>query len=264
MSSSRTIKSYNTSANVTTAAVVGLTTVAVSWWMYRRRQFDTPTKEAPVQDVRPHFELLSSELVPPISLDFVTQRETLSEVDEWLSKSSHWISFSIKFDTVLEYERVKLGLQRTKQHIPALAARIDSTSLLHQLVLDPQNCGVVLERVKGTFGAAQRLPGDTFTRKDWEFLGLNGPSAGYEGYPSMTDPLLRARVVTFEEAKCSYLCVGLSRALCDGHGMADLLQMWSHFVPTIQRPGFHLRCNNHGSWEAANTRLSNQPKVLRN
>ena len=57
-------------------------------------------------------------------------------------------------------------------------------------------------------------------------------SQGFSGEASLDDPLLRARLVVFEEQQVSYLCIGMNHGLCDGHGICDILQAWSHFTST--------------------------------
>lgn len=156
-----------------------------------------------------------------------TLREPLSEVDEWLCKASHWLGFSLRFDSVLEPSILKTGLERTLKHIPSLGARVDTTSSkLYELVLEKSNHGVLLECIKRHDDTAS-LPDDSSPREAWKQAGLDAPAAGFEGEPGITDPLMRARLTSFEDV--SFLSIGISHGLCDGSGICDILQAWSHF-----------------------------------
>jgi hypothetical protein len=156
-----------------------------------------------------------------------TLRETLSEVDEWLSRASHWLGFSLRFNSALDPEILKTGLERTLRHIPALGARVDTTSSkLYELVLEKNNQGVVLEYTKRDDDAAS-LPDDSSPREAWKQAGLDAPAAGFQGEPGITDPLMRVRLTSF--ADVSFLSIGISHGLCDGSGISDILQTWSHF-----------------------------------
>lgn len=159
------------------------------------------------------------------------QREELSEVDEWLTRSSHWLGFSLRFDSILNIENVKKGLELTLSHIPALGARVDTSSNeLYELVLSPEHQGVVLEYYKGTCdNDNDSLPDDSHIRETWKKVGVDAPGPGFSGEATLNDPLMRAKVVVFEKQQVSYLCIGINHGVCDGSGMCDILQVWSHF-----------------------------------
>lgn len=178
-----------------------------------------------------------------------TLRETLSEVDEWLSRASHWLGFSLRFDSALEPSILKTGLERTLKHIPALGARVDTnSSKLYELVLEKGNQGVALEYIKRDDDAAS-FPEDSSPREAWKQAGLDAPVAGFQGEPGITDPLMRVRLTSF--ADVSFLSIGISHGLCDGSAICDILQTWSHFcthetteglTETLKRPrAFGLR-----------------------
>jgi hypothetical protein len=167
--------------------------------------------------------------VPPLTL---SETEPLSEVDEWLTQSSHWLGFSLRFDDVLDIQSIKKGLSKTLAHIPALGARVDTNTQdgLYQLVLsDEENQGVVLEYYTGTTNKDAKLPNDMDTRSAWKRASLDAPGPGFRGQASLRDPLMRARVVVFEQHNTSFLCVGINHGLCDGSGICDILQVWSHY-----------------------------------
>jgi hypothetical protein len=164
---------------------------------------------------------------PPISP--IPQRETLSEVDEWLTRSSHWLGFSLRFDSILDMERIKRGLELTLAHFPALGARVDTSSnRLYEFVLSEEHQGVLLEYCKGTC-STDTLPNDSHVRDAWKSAGVDAPGPGFSGEATLKDPLLRAKLVVFDKQKVSYLCIGINHGVCDGSGMCDVLQVWSHF-----------------------------------
>ena len=176
--------------------------------------------------------LISSEMVtaePPLNDE---QREALSEVDEWLTKPSHWLGFSLRFDSVLNIDLLKRGLSKTIHHIPALGARVvdgDSNNMLAQLVLTPKDQGVMLEYYKGIVNdEGIHLPNDEDTRQTWKQAGLDAPGPSKDGEESM-GALMKARVVVFESQHVSYLSIGINHGLCDGSGICDILQVWSYF-----------------------------------
>mmetsp|Transcript_3648 Transcript_3648/g.9818 ORF Transcript_3648/g.9818 Transcript_3648/m.9818 type:complete len:358 (+) Transcript_3648:1248-2321(+) len=41
--------------------------------------------------------------------------------------------------------------------------------------------------------------------------------------------MMRSKLTIFEAEGVSYLSVGISHGLCDGHGIVDIMQTWSHF-----------------------------------
>ncbi|CAB9513779.1 expressed unknown protein [Seminavis robusta] len=178
----------------------------------------------------------------PSILDSDVCQETLSEVDEWLTRSSHWLGFTLRFDGgLLDPMTVKGGLQRTLHHFPALGARVVKTDSdkknLYQLALLPDDQGVVLEYCKGTTSRPDiHLPNDSDTRKLWKDAGLEAPGPGFSGEATEKDPLLRARLIVFEEKQVSYLCIGINHGICDGSGMCDILQVWSHFCTKPDQP----------------------------
>jgi hypothetical protein len=45
----------------------------------------------------------------------------------------------------------------------------------------------------------------------------------------LKDLLLRAKLVVFDKQNVTYLCMGINHSVCDGSGMCDLPQVWSHF-----------------------------------
>ena len=165
---------------------------------------------------------------PPFSS--VPQRETLSEVDEWLTRSSHWLGFSLRFDSILDVERIKRGLELTLAHIPALGARVDTASRpLYELVLSSEeHQGVLLEYCKGTCND-DTLPNHSNVREAWKNAGVDAPGPGFSGEATLKDPLMRAKLVVFDKQHVSYLCIGINHGLCDGSGICDVLQVWSHF-----------------------------------
>ena len=167
---------------------------------------------------------------PPITC---TLREALSEVDEWLTRSSHWLGFTLRFDNMLNVDNVKRGLSKTLVHIPALGARVDTVSNksgLYELVLSPdQPQGVVLEYYEGTCDDDTHLPNNADPRSCWKNAGLEAPGPGYNGEASLDNPLMRARLVVFESQRISYLCIGINHGVCDGSGICDILQIWSHY-----------------------------------
>ena len=210
--------------------------------------------------------LVSTESVtadPPLA----NQREPLSEVDEWLSQSSHWLGFALRFDSSLTVETVKQGLVRTLTHIPALGARVDkNSSALAELVLTPDRQGVVFDYYKGSCDDAdQNLPDDKVTRKVWKSAGLDAPAAGFSGAPTLNDPLLRVRFIVFEDREVSYLSIGINHGLCDGSGICDILQVWSHFCNTADADGLPealRRPRNFGRRVTTPFRPANSPEEL--
>lgn len=176
---------------------------------------------------------------PPIDFPEATDgkgselRETISEVDEWLCRSSHWLGFCYRFEGVLNEIQVRDGIGRTLSHIPALGARVDATSNLNQyeLVLTPERQGVVLEVARGRRedGCASPLPDATSAREEWKEAGLDAPPPGFGGEPGPDDPMMRVRLTVFEDEGLSYLSVGISHGLGDGNSIVDALQIWSHF-----------------------------------
>jgi len=164
---------------------------------------------------------------PPFT---TTQQETLSEVDEWQTRSSHWLGYSLRFNTAINADVVKRGLSKTLGHFPALGARVDTVSdNLYQLVLSPDNQGVVLEYYNGTCAKDTHLTNDLDTRQAWKSAGLDAPGPGFNGEASLQDSLLQARLIVFESQQVSYLCIGINHGVCDGSGMCDILQVWSHY-----------------------------------
>lgn len=158
------------------------------------------------------------------------QCETLSEVDEWTTKASHWVEFCLRFEGILDVQAIKLGLQSTLHHIPALGARVDSTGKLYQLVLHPTNQGAPLEYCRGrTRGKDIHLPDHTDSRQVWNQTGLRAPGPGFKGEASLKDPVLQTKLIVFESQQVSYLCVGINHGVCDGHGYCDFVQTWAHF-----------------------------------
>lgn len=191
---------------------------------------------------------------PPLLPAESPTSETLSEVDEWLTQSSHWLGFSLRFDALLDPAVVKEGLAKTLHHIPALGARVSTNDTnpslaeeekvqnphdLYQLALlpltDNDKCGqqgVALEYFKGITPdtvLAKDLPNETHTRQVWREAGLDAPGPGYSGAPTLNHPLLRAKLVVYEHQKVSYLCIGINHGLGDGSSICDMLQIWSHF-----------------------------------
>ena len=171
-------------------------------------------------------------------IDATPKVDTLSEVDEWLTKSSHWLGFSLRFDTILDAKTVKEGLEKTLYHIPALGARVvpdtdasDGKKLYQLAVLDTPNQGVILEYCTGKTvdGSSSTLPDDSCSRQIWKEAGLEAPGPGYSGEANQENPLKRAKLVVFHEHNVSYLCLGINHGVCDGHGICDILQTWSHF-----------------------------------
>lgn len=160
-------------------------------------------------------------------------RETISEVDEWLCRSSHWLGFCYRFEGVLSETQVRGGIGRTLSHIPALGARVDATSnpKQYELVLTPERQGVVLEVARGRRedGCASPLPDAASAREEWKEAGLDAPPPGFSGEPGPDDPMMRARLTVFEDEGVSYLSIGISHGLGDGHSIVDALQIWSHF-----------------------------------
>ena len=191
---------------------------------------------------------------PPLLPTEYPTSETLSEVDEWLTQSSHWLGFSLRFDALLDPEVVKEGLAKTLHHIPALGARVVTNNTnpsfteedkaknphdLYQLALLPltgdgecNQQGAALEYFKGTAPdtvLAKDLPNETHTRQVWKEAGLDAPGPGYSGAATLKDSLLRAKLVVYEQQKVSYLCIGINHGLGDGSSICDMLQIWSHF-----------------------------------
>lgn len=153
-------------------------------------------------------------------------RETLSEVDEWLCRSSHWLGFCYRFDDVLDENQVKAGLKDALAHFPALGARVDASD---ELVLSPSQHGVIWEVARGRARRADLLPNESSHREQWKAAGLDAPPAGFQGTPGLEDPLFKCRLTLFEKEKVSYLSIGISHGLGDGHSITDILQVWSHF-----------------------------------
>lgn len=182
--------------------------------------------------------------------------ETLSEVDEWLTKSSHWLGFTLRFDDALDPSTVRDGLAKTLHHIPALGARILTTdgnkqspfyrlSILDQEKTGKLTQGAILEYYKGYGGTD--LPDDTHSRHVWKQAGLEAPTAGYSGEASINDPLLRVKLIVFAEQNVSYLCIGINHGVGDGHSITDMLQIWSHFCSRENLPDHLARPRSMGS-----------------
>ena len=187
----------------------------------------------------------SPELQAAGGADSSPKVETLSEVDEWLTKSSHWLGFSLRFDDILDAQKVKEGLAKTLFHVPALGARVvrnngveDGKNLYQLAILGAPNQGVVLEYCKGRTldDSSSCLPNESCSRRIWKEAGLEAPGPGYSGEASQTNPLMRAKLIVFEEQQVSYLCIGINHGICDGHGICDLLQIWSHFCSHSEEP----------------------------
>jgi len=181
---------------------------------------------------------------PPLeeSDDIGNTQEILSEVDEWLTKASHWLGFTLRFDSLLDAENVKTGLEKMLYHFPALGARVvvppeDNKKLYRLAILSaPHHQGVVLEYCKGSvLSEDSTLPDETCSRQVWKQAGLDAPGPEYSGEASLADPLMRAKLIVFEEQKVSYLCVGINHGICDGSGICDVLQVWSHFCTTDKK-----------------------------
>lgn len=165
------------------------------------------------------------------------EEELVSEVDQWLSHASHWLPFCVRFDYLLDPNSVCAGLQKTLAHIPALGARFDATTnkKLYRIVLSTNNHGVPVEIVYGKRTKMTEshptppLPDESTPRTTWQKHGLNAPGPGFTGAPGRNDPLLRVRLILFPDEEVSYLAIGISHGLGDGHTIADILQTWSHF-----------------------------------
>ena len=238
----------------TTALVLGgmAVTFLVGQAMFRRRKPRSKTASSAAAaaegEQRPISTtwLVSSETVvkaDPAQLNFPDEpkelRESISEVDEWLCRSSHWLGFCYRFDAVLQEDQVREGLQRTLAHIPALGARVDRNTnpVKYEFVLSPDNQGVVMEVFHGSVAKGSRLPDESNSREEWKQAGLDAPAADFEGEPGPNDPLMRTRLIIFEAEGVSYLSIGISHGLGDGHSITDILQTWSHFCTSKSANG---------------------------
>jgi len=108
-------------------------------------------------------------------------------------------------------------------------------------ILPAPNQGVVLEHCKGSVDAAEdgssaKLPDDSSNRQVWKEAGLEAPGPGCSGEASSENPLMRAKLIVFEEPKVSHLCIGINHGLCDGSGICDIVQIWSHFCTNPDEP----------------------------
>jgi hypothetical protein len=169
---------------------------------------------------------------PPIIIE-KERRETLSEVDEWQSRGDNWQGFCLRFDSALDPDSVRKGLERTLTHIPALGPRVDtpSNSIQYELAMEKDCQGVVFKYVEATTcdndDTTTILPNDTHKREEWKRFGLDAPKAGYST-PTKKDPLFQARLTIFKHKSISYLAIGISHGLCDGHDLVSFLFEWNY------------------------------------
>ena len=223
------------------AIAVAVAAVAVVWKQRQKQKEEQTRKQQPIiKFSEPELRMIQAPMIKDGE-----QREDVSEVDQWLSHSSHWLPFCIRFDEPLDVERVCDGLQRTLAHIHALGARFDSTTnkSMYQIVLSPHQHGVPVEIVHGTTTVPKDLPDESSPRSAWQAAGLGAPPPGFTGAPGPNDPLLRVRIITISTSDAanitsatpttvSYLAIGISHGLGDGHSVADILQVWSHLCGT--------------------------------
>ena len=225
------------------AALAGTIAISMFGLTARKRKGDDndndPDSKGEASPMGVHLEFDREYLVQSCEEIENEEREQLSEVDQWLSKSSHWLPFCFRFDAVLDVEKVIHGLSRTLAHVPVLGGRYDAKrkGIIHEIVLRPDRNGVPLQVYRGSLKNGLKLPDATSSTEDWKRGGLGAPAAGFDGEPGPNDPLMRIKLTIFDKEGVTFLSVGISHGIGDGHSVNDILQIWSYFCSSEDSSG---------------------------
>lgn len=214
------------------AVAAGTTLVALAGAAFILRRAKEKKLKAAAAEEAAKRRLVSLEvdkqyLVKSVNATDAGQRWTLSEVDEMTTVT--WIRFAFRVESNLDPDKVRKGLERVLAELPFVAARLDKEydSLRYSLWLDNADSnGVYFEVVRGTWKDSHvKLPDVNSSSTAWSQAGIFLPAKG--AAPSPNEPLLKARLIQFEDRNVSYLSIILNHCLGDAQTYVEFMQRWS-------------------------------------